>query len=226
MTPVRSALASALHEDGFARVPGVLDPGACARIVALWDEPARFRSVVDMARHGYGRGEYRYFGRPLPAAVARLRRDLYRALRPVAADWADALGLPAPPPSLAALERCCRAAGQTRPTPLLLRYGPGDYNRLHQDRYGAVSFPLQAAVGLTPPDAYAGGELLLVEQWPRMQSRGIALRLALGEAVVFPNAVRPVPGRRGWRRVGVRHGVSPVVAGGRMVLGIIFHDAA
>lgn len=219
-------LADALRQDGFARVPGLLDAAACATLRALWDRRERFRSVVDMERHGYGRGEYRYFGRPLPAEVARLRRMLYGELRPVAAEWAAALDRSAPPPSLAALALACRGAGQTRPTPLLLRYGPGDYNRLHQDRYGAVAFPLQVAIGLTAPEAYAGGEFLLVEHWPRMQSRGVAVRLGLGEAVVFPNAERPVRGRRGWRRVTVRHGVSPLAQGDRMVLGIIFHDAA
>jgi hypothetical protein len=219
-------LARPLRDEGFARVPRLLDVRVCAEVRALWDESARFRSAVDMERHGYGRGEYRYFGHPLPTRVAELRRSLYDAIRPVAAEWADALDRPPPPPTLAALTKACRAAGQTRPTPLLLRYGPGDYNRLHQDRYGAVAFPLQVAIGLTPPDAYEGGEFLLVEQWPRMQSRGIAIRLGLGEAVVFPNAERPVPGRRGWRRVAVRHGVSPLTAGDRMVLGVIFHDAA
>lgn len=219
-------LEAPLRQAGFARVPGLLGARDCAAIRALWDEPARFRNAVDMERHGYGRGEYRYFGRPLPSPVEELRRTLYDRVRPVAGEWAAALGRPAPPPSLAALAKACHEAAQTRPTPLLLRYGPGDYNRLHQDRYGAVAFPLQVAIGLTPPDAYEGGEFLLVEQWPRMQSRGIAIRLGLGEAVVFPNAERPVPGRRGWRRVAVRHGVSPLVAGDRMVLGIIFHDAA
>lgn len=218
-------LADALRRDGFARVPGVIGPDACAAMRALWDEPARFRSTVDMARHGYGQGEYRYFRAPLPAPVARLRRAFYGALRPVAVEWATALGWPPPPPSLAALGETCHAAGQGRPTPLLLRYGPGDYNRLHQDRYGAVAFPLQVAIGLTSPDDYEGGEFLLVERWPRMQSRGNALRIGLGEAVVFANTDRPVPGRRGWRRVAVRHGVSTIGAGERMVLGIIFHDA-
>lgn len=219
-------LAEALRRDGFARVPGLLSPAQCGKVRALWDRRERFRSVVDMERHGYGRGEYRYFGRPLPAEVARLRRELYRALQPVASEWAVALGRPAPPRSLAALARACRDANQTRPTPLLLRYGPGDYNRLHQDRYGAVAFPLQVAIGLTAPEEYSGGEFLLVEHWPRMQSRGVAIRLGLGEAVVFPNAERPVGGRRGWRGVTVRHGVSPLTSGDRMVLGVIFHDAA
>jgi hypothetical protein len=219
-------LADALGRDGFARVPGLLAATECARIRGLWDDPVRFRSVVDMERHGYGRGEYRYFAYPLPAAIARLRGTLYRALRPIAAEWAEALGWPEPPPTLAALVAACRAAGQRRPTPLLLRYGAGDYNRLHQDRYGSVSFPLQAAVGLTRPEDCTGGEFLLVEHWPRMQSRGIALRLGEGEAVVFPNAERPAPARRGWRRIAVRHGVSPLTGGHRMVLGLIFHDAA
>jgi hypothetical protein len=226
MNPTVPALGEALRRDGFARVPGLLTGTDCRALRALWDDRARFRSVVHMDRQGYGRGEYRYFARPLPGAVARLRRTLYAALRPIAAEWAEALGWPAPPPSLAALGRACRAAGQTRPTPLLLRYGSGDYNRLHQDRYGAVAFPLQITVGLTSPDTYEGGEFLLVEHWPRMQSRGVAIRLGLGEAVVFANAERPVPGRSGWRRVGVRHGVSPLRAGDRLALGIIFHDAA
>jgi len=219
-------LADALRDDGFARIPSLLSADECAAMRARWGERERFRSVVAMERHGYGRGEYRYFGHPLPAPIARLRRSLYRALHSVAVEWADALGWPAPPSSLTALGAACRAAGQTRPTPLLLRYGRGDYNRLHQDRYGAVSFPLQVAIGLSAPEAYEGGEFLLVENWPRMQSRGIAIRLGLGEAVAFPNVERPVRGTRGWRRVAVRHGVSPLVAGSRMVLGIIVHDAA
>jgi len=215
-----------LQADGYARLPGLLDPAACDAVRALWDDAARFRSVVDMGRHGYGSGEYRYFAYPLPGQIARLRRALYASLRPVAVEWSEAKGEAPPPPSLAAMTRACREAGQDRPTPLLLRYGPGDFNRLHQDRYGAVAFPLQVAIGLTPPDEYDGGEFLLVEQWPRMQSRGVALRLGLGEGLVFPNASRPVHGTRGWRRLAVRHGVSPLRSGTRMVLGIIFHDAA
>jgi uncharacterized protein len=194
--------------------------------VAMFDDDARFRSTVDMARHGYGVGTYRYFGYPLPDLVATLRARLYEQLAPIANEWSAALGsVDRFPEGLDGFTERCVAAGQLRPTPLLLRYHPGHYNCLHQDRYGAVSFPLQAAILLTAPTDFDGGEFALVEQRPRMQSRVHVVPLGLGDAVVFPNDVRPVEGTRGVYRVRVRHGVSTLRQGTRHVLGVILHDA-
>jgi uncharacterized protein len=181
-----------------------------------------------MARLGFGAGEYRYFAAPLPRLVAGLRRALYRRLVPTANRWTAALGIDERyPPTLDAWLARCAAHGQTRPTPLLLRYGAGGYNCLHQDRYGALAFPLQATIALGRAGTdYEGGAFLLVEQRPRAQSRGEAIALAQGAAVIFPNDVRPVEGRRGVYRVRVRHGVATVRAGERTTLGLIFHDAA
>lgn len=179
-----------------------------------------------MERHRFGRGQYRYFRRPLPAAVETLRRELYVRLRGVANEWAAQLGREPHPPTLAGFLRVCRAAGQSRPTPLLLRYGEGDYNCLHQDLYGAVAFPLQVAIGLTRPGRdHEGGAFLLVEQRPRQQSRGDAIEIGFGEAVIFPTRERPVEGTRGTYRATVRHGVARIRRGHRTTLGIIFHDA-
>ena len=222
------AVEAALEAEGHARISGLLAPAACADLAALYDRDRRFRSTVVMARHSFGSGEYRYFTRPLPRTVADLRRGLYRRLAPLAARWREPLGLDhAIPPELEAFTEICRAAGQEKPTPLLLRYGPGDYNCLHQDLYGAVAFPLQVAICLSRPGLdFEGGEFLLVEQRPRAQSRGEAIALRQGEALIFPNQARPVAGTRGTYRVKVRHGVSRLHAGQRVTLGIIFHDAA
>jgi uncharacterized protein len=221
-------IAAALDTRGFATVPELLSAGACADLVALYDQAARFRSRVVMARHGYGRGEYQYFDHPLPALVARLRAAAYPQLVPVANAWARRLGREARfPPTLAALHARCQAAGQTRPTPLLLKYGADDYNCLHQDIYGELVFPLQIAVLLCQPGAdFTGGAFVLTEQRPRMQSRVEVVPLARGDAVIFPVHHRPVPGKRGDYRVNVRHGVSRVLTGERYTLGVIFHDAA
>jgi hypothetical protein len=217
---------SDLAERGYAVLPGVLDPAACAALRARFDDLPAFRKTVDMEPLGFGRGLYRYFAAPLPAVVDRLRSGLYAALAPVANGWAERLGEPERyPATLAEFLARCAAAGQTRPTPLLLRYRTGDRNALHQDRYGEVAFPFQATVLLSPPDAFTGGEFILVEQRARRQSLPHVIPLGLGDAVVFPNDVRPVAGARGWSRSHFRHGVGEVRSGERLTLGIIFHDA-
>jgi hypothetical protein len=222
------AIEQSLDERGYASLPRLLAPPDCRRVAALWEQRGRFRSAVVMERMRFGRGEYRYFARPLPAVVTALRAAVYAHLAPIANRWAATLGSREPfPPSLDAfLERCARA-GQRRPTPLLLRYGPGDYNCLHQDLYGGVVFPLQVAIGLDRPGRdYTGGELLLVEQRPRAQSKGTAIAIPQGDGIVFTTRVRPAAGRRGFHRVVMRHGASEVRTGRRRVLGLIFHDAA
>ena len=194
----------------------------------LFADDRRFRTRVDMARHRFGLGEYKYFGVPLPPTVAALRVHLYRHLTPIANHWAELLGVEERyPADLPAYLARCAARGQRRPTPLLLHYVAGGYNCLHQDVYGALAFPLQVTCMLSQVgEDYAGGEFLLVEQRPRAQSRGEAIALARGEAVIFPNRDRPVRGIRGCYRVSVRHGVSRLRSGERMTLGVIFHDAA
>ena len=223
-----SALAESLDELGYAVVPGLVQPADCAALAAGWSDPALWRKRVVMQQHGFGRGEYRYFAYPLPPVVAALRRDLYGELAPLANRWAEALRASAEfPDSLEAYLSKCHAAGQTKPTPLVLRYETGDYNCLHQDLYGAHVFPLQATVLLSDPSRdFAGGEFLLVEQRPRAQSRGTAVALARGDAVIFPVRERPRRGARGFHRAKLRHGVSTVRSGLRYTLGIIFHDAA
>ena len=220
--------ATELDAQGWSVLAGLLDPDECAGIAALYDEEALFRSSVTMARHGFGRGEYRYFRYPMPETVAALRAALYARLAPVANGWNQAMGSPADFPANHGeyLDRC-HAAGQDRPTPLMLRYGPGDYNCLHQDLYGDHAFPFQAAILLSRPgEDFAGGEFLLTERRPRMQSRGTVVPLLQGDAVLFAVSRRPVQGTRGTYRVDMRHGVSTVRSGLRHVLGIIFHDAA
>ncbi len=217
-----------LDEQGFALTGPLLSRDECDALAALYEEDARFRKTVVMARVGYGRGEYRYFEAPLPGPVAALRTALYERLAPIANAWQERLrGADIRYPARHADYLAqCHAAGQTRPTPLLLRYGPGDYNCLHQDRYGALLFPLQATILLTDPAEFRGGEFLLVEQRPRRQSIGRVAPLARGEAVLFPVAERPVEGSRGAYRTQLRHGVSPLRSGHRKTLGVIFHDAA
>jgi hypothetical protein len=213
---------------GHARIPGFLRAEECVAVAALWDEPARFRKRVDLARHRFGDGgEYQYFAYPLPDAVGELRRALYAALAPIANAWRRRLGSAERfPPDLERFLARCRRERQTRPTPLLLCYGTGGYNRLHQDLYGAVAFPLQAAFLLSRPGRdFRGGEFVLHEQRPREQARVEVVALGQGEAVVFPNRERPAPGPRGDRRVQVRHGVARLHSGRRATLGIIFHDA-
>jgi hypothetical protein len=205
----------------------LLDADACAALAARYDDDARFRSRIVMARHGFGRGEYKYFAYPLPDEVAALRTALYPPLAEVANRWNEAMGVAVRYPDAHAdyLARC-HAAGQTKPTPLLLRYGAGDYNCLHQDLYGEHVFPLQATLLLSRPDEdFAGGEFVLTEQRPRMQSRAEVVTLAQGQVVIFPVHHRPVQGTRGTYRVNMRHGVSRLRTGQRHTLGIIFHDA-
>src|SRR3954451_12430074 len=215
-----------LDQAGFARTPRVLNESECAELVALYDTDS-FRKRVDMGRHRYGEGEYKYFADPLPVLVAELRASLYAHLAPVANRWAERLGTGQSfPAELAGFLALCHEGGQVKPTPLLLRYEPGGYNCLHQDLYGALSFPLQVVFVLSRLGVdFTGGEFLLVEQRLRAQSRGEAIVVDQGEALIFPNRHRPVPGVRGFHRMNVRHGVSTLRTGQRLSLGIIFHDA-
>jgi hypothetical protein len=219
-------LATGLDERGFHVIPGLIPAADCETLSASYDSD-QFRSTVVMARHGYGRGEYKYFRYPLPPLIARLRPLLYERLVPIANEWQEALGSPLryPDGHEGFLERC-RASGQGRPTPLILRYGPGDYNCLHQDVYGDNIFPLQVAVLLSDPAQFSGGEFILTEQRPRRQSIARVVPLTQGDAVIFPVRDRPVSGTRGFYRAQHRHGVSELRSGQRHTLGIIFHDAA
>jgi hypothetical protein len=221
-------IGTALDADGYAVIGPLLTEAECTGLSAAFDTDATFRNRVVMARHGYGQGEYRYYSYPLPPLIEGLRTALYPELAAVANRWERALGRPpAFPPDHAAYLARCHAAGQTRPTPLLLRYGAGDYNRLHQDLYGDLCFPLQVAFLLNRPGQdFTGGEFLLTEQRPRMQVRAEVVPLTRGQGVVFAVNQRPVPGTRGMFRVAMRHGVSRIRAGQRHTLGIIFHDAA
>ena len=222
-----SAIARQLDERGHAVTPPLLTAAECRAVAAMWNDTGRFRSHIDMARHRFGVGEYRYFAEPLPAVVARLRTWAYARLAPTANRWTAALGRDERfPETLAAFTTYCATRGQHRPTPLLLRYAAGGYNCLHQDIYGAVAFPLQLTLLLSRPGKdFDGGEFLLVEQRPRAQSRGQVVPLAQGQAVIFPNRYRPERGTRGAYRVNVRHGVSELRSGERLALGVIFHDA-
>jgi hypothetical protein len=220
------AIRAGLDERGFHLLPRLLDPGSCEQLAAGYAAD-QFRSTIVMARHGFGRGEYKYYRSPLPPLIAELRLRLYERLVPIAHDWQSALGSPVRYPDRhdRFLARC-RAAGQSRPTPLILRYGPGDYNCLHQDVYGETVFPLQVAVLLSSPSDFSGGEFVLTEQRPRRQSRAQVVPLEQGDAVVFPVRDRPVRGARGFYRAQHRHGVSELRSGQRHTLGLIFHDAA
>ena len=219
---------ASLWRTGYGRLGTVLTAAECHKMSALYAQPELFRSRIDMARYRFGRGEYQYFARPLPALVGELRAGLYQRLAPAANEWMAALRLQQTfPASLDEFQRKCAASGQTRPTPLPLRYRAGDFNCLHQDLYGEVVFPFQVVFGLSKPrEDYDGGEFLLVEQQPRAQSTGHALLLEQGEGVVITTRYRPVRGKKGFYRTNVRHGVSPVRAGERYTLGIVFHDAA
>ncbi len=221
------AMGADLDERGVARMPALVAAEDCAAFARAYDDDSRFRSRVVMARHGFGRGEYKYFAYPLPDLVELLRVALYPHLAPIANRWQAMLGESSRyPETLAEYLALCRRAGQAKPTPLLLSYGPGDYNCLHQDLYGEHVFPLQATVLLSEPGRdFAGGEFVLTEQRPRMQSRVEVVPLAQGDAVMFAVNRRPVQGTRGAYRVAMRHGVSRIVSGQRRTLGIIFHDA-
>lgn len=222
------AIADCLDREGWAMLPGLLDGAECDAMAGLYGPTDAFRSHVHMARHGFGRGEYRYFAYPLPPLVAAARTGLYRHLAPVADRWHERMGIAVRfPTDHAGFRARCHEAGQTRPTPLLLQYGEGDYNCLHQDLYGDHVFPLQVAVLLSEPDRdFTGGEFVLTEQRPRMQSRAAVVPLRKGDGVIFAVNVRPHRGTRGDYRVALRHGVSTLRSGRRHALGIIFHDAA
>ena len=227
MTIDWDAVEPELNASGCVVLPALLSPAECTAMAALYAQAEGFRSRVVMARHGYGRGEYRYFAYPLPPKVADLREQLYPPLNEIANRWQAAMGLATRfPATHAEFIARCHATGQTRPTPLLLQYGPGDYNCLHQDLYGEQVFPLQVAVLLSEPGRdFSGGEFVLTEQRPRMQSRPEVVPLQQGDAVVFAVNQRPVQGTRGTYRVAMRHGVSRLRSGQRHTLGVIFHDA-
>jgi uncharacterized protein len=216
-----------LDARGCAVLKGLLSPDECRALAALYPDDQHFRSRIVMGRHGFGRGEYKYFSYPLPSVIAELRPALYARLREVANRWNEAMGIDIRYPQThdAFLKRC-HAAGQDRPTPLLLQYGEGDYNCLHQDLYGEHVFPLQVAILLSEPGRdFSGGEFVLAEQRPRMQSRPEVVPLSQGDAVAFAVHVRPVAGTRGTYRVNLRHGVSRIRSGHRHTIGVIFHDA-
>jgi uncharacterized protein len=222
-----AAVHEGLNERGVARVPSLLDPGECGKLADLYAQDEGFRSRIVMARHGFGRGEYRYFSYPLPPLVQSLRSSLYANLVSTANRWNELMRIATRYPGRHSeyLARC-RAAGQTQPTPLLLRYGAGDYNCLHQDVYGELLFPVQAAILLSEPGRdFDGGEFVMTEQRPRAQSRVEVIALHQGDAVLFAVRDRPAKGTRGIHRVKHRHGVSQLRAGRRYALGIIFHDA-
>ena len=220
-------IASDLDEHGCATTGPLLPAEACAQLVDSYEDDARFRSKIVMARHGFGQGEYKYFAAPLPQTIATLRARFYPPLAEIANRWNERLAITQRfPDKLDVFLARCHKAGQTRPTPLLLKYGPGDYNCLHQDLYGEHVFPLQLAILLSDPKRdFTGGEFVLTEQRPRRQSRVEVVPLGRGEGVIFPVHHRPVAGTRGTYRVTMRHGVSRLRSGHRMTLGIIFHDA-
>ncbi|HEX3792077.1 MAG TPA: 2OG-Fe(II) oxygenase [Pseudonocardiaceae bacterium] len=217
-----------LDEYGCAPLGALLTPAECRAVAGLYDEVDRFRSTIDLARYRFGSGQYRYFAEPYPELVGELRAACYPRLLPIARDWANRLGRPAPwPDTLAEWLEMCHAAGQTRSTPILLRYQSGDWNALHRDLYGDLVFPLQVVIGLDEPEVdHTGGEFLLVEQRPRAQSRGTATLLRQGHGLVFTTRDRPVRSARGWSAAPVRHGVSAVRSGIRHTLGLVLHDAA
>jgi uncharacterized protein len=216
-----------LDARGFAVIDGLLSRQECQTIASLYADEAKFRSRILMARHGFGRGQYKYFSHPLPSLIATLRSEAFPSLARIANRWNEIMAIKERyPESHAAYLKRCHDAGQTRPTPLLLQYGPGDFNCLHQDLYGDLAFPLQVAVLLSRPgEDFTGGEFVLTEQRPRMQSRPSVVPLRQGDAVVFPVHHRPARGVRGHYRVNMRHGVSEVLSGRRHTLGVIFHDA-
>jgi len=222
------AARAGLEEYGCGSTGPLLTPEEARDIASLYDDESRFRSTVNMARHRFGEGEYRYFAEPFPQAVTELKRALYPKLLPIARDWWARLGRPAPwPDSLEEWLDMCHAAGQTKPTPILLKYGAGDWNALHRDLYGDLVFPLQTVINLSNPGVdHTGGEFLLYEQRPRAQSRATATLIAQGHGLIFATRDRPVRSSRGWSVAPLRHGVSAVRSGQRFSLGLVFHDAA
>ena len=217
-----------LDDLGYALLPRLLAASDAHELVKLYDRDEAFRSTVVMSRHRFGEGEYRYFANPLPEAVDDLRHALYPHLVPIARDWYSRLGRPTPwPDTLDEWLDQCHRAGQTRPTPLILKYGPGDWNALHRDLYGELIFPLQVVISLTEPGQdHTGGEFLLIEQRPRAQSRGTSITLPYLHGMVFTTRDRPIQTQRGWSAAPVRHGVSALRTGRRYALGILFHDAS
>jgi hypothetical protein len=216
-----------LDDLGCAPTTPILTPAECQKLAVLYGDVTPFRSTVDMARHRFGEGQYRYFAHPLPAEVVELRVAFWPHLLPIAREWADRLGRKAPWPDdfQEWLDQCHRA-GQTRPTPLLLSYGPGDWNALHRDLYGELVFPLQVVIGLNSPGVdHTGGEFVMVEQRPRAQSRATTTAIGLGQGVIFTTNERPVRSARGWSAAPMRHGVSVLRSGRRRTLGLVFHDA-
>ena len=216
-----------LDSYGCALTGSLLSPGEAADIASLYPEVSRFRSTVDMARHRFGEGQYRYFAEPFPEPVVALKQALYPRLLPIARDWWSRLGRQTPwPDTLDEWLAMCHAAGQTRSTPILLRYGPGDWNALHRDLYGELVFPLQVVINLNDPGVdHTGGEFLVYEQRPRAQSRATATLIPHGHGLVFTTRDRPVRSARGWSAAPVRHGVSVIRSGRRFTLGLVFHDA-
>ncbi len=223
-----STVSADLDAQGWAVMPKLLPSKECDAVASLYQKDEGFRSKIVMSRHGFGRGEYKYFAYPLPPLIADLRTALYPHFAPIANRWHESMGMDVRfPKTHAEFIKRCHAAGQTRPTPLLLQYGKDDYNCLHQDLYGEHVFPLQVAILLSQPDEdFEGGVFVLTEQRPRMQSRAAVVPLKKGDAVVFAVNSRPVEGSRGFYRVNLRHGVSKLRSGHRHTLGIIFHDAA
>ena len=222
-----SMLSAMIDDRGYALTQALISPEQCEQLATLYDREEGFRSTVIMARHGFGRGEYRYFSYPLPSVVSQLRAALYPYLAAIANEWAERLGQQDiwPTRHEVLIDRC-HAFGQARPTPLLLSYGEGDYNCLHQDLYGPIHFPLQAVLMLSPPEGYSGGELTLVENRPRMQSRVEVVPIVQGQIAIIPVRDRPRKAANGWSRSTMRHGVSTILSGRRQTLGIIFHDAS
>lgn len=223
-----ATIARDLNEFGYAVVPKLLNRIQCDEVISFYTKLEIFRSKIVMGRHNFGQGEYQYFDYPLPPTVQKLRADYYRELAPVANEWAQRLrSNEVYPDQLEAFLAECHRKDQRRPTPLVLKYTTGDYNRLHQDVYGEVAFPLQLAICLSEPERdFSGGEFILAEQRPRVQTRVEVIPLAQGDGVVFANRLRPVPSVRGYSRVTLRHGVSQIRSGIRYCLGVIFHDAA
>jgi uncharacterized protein len=222
------AVAAEINEVGGALLPELMTAAECAVVRDLYPDDSLFRRTIDMSRHRYGQGEYRYFKEPYPQPIEALKHALYPRLLPIARDWWTKLGREAPwPDGFDEWLEMCHRAGQTKPTALLLKYGPGDWNALHRDLYGDLIFPLQVVINLNEPGAaHTGGEFLLVEQRPRAQSRGTVTTLPRGQGYIFTTSDRPVRSTRGWSAAPVRHGVSTVRSGERCTLGLIFHDAA
>jgi hypothetical protein len=220
-------MADSLNQKGYALVPGILMSDECAELIANYADASLFRKTVDMDRHSFGSGEYKYFNYPLPAIIRQLRENIYPALATVANGWMTALKIETQfPGDLNGLLERCHSQGQVKPTPLILKYGAGGYNALHQDLYGDLFFPMQAVLLLSEPgEDYTGGEFVLVEQRPRVQSKAIVINPRKGDLLVFTTNFRPVKGNNGYYRVNMKHGVSELATGNRYALGVIFHDA-